>query len=192
MALTPQTIREATYHHGDLAHALEVAGLGILAEDGIEALTLRAVTRRAGVSATAAVPHFGNLTGLRSAIAGRGYAELAGRLGGAKGRGTVQAGLAYLDFALASPDLYRLMFRRELLDFERPELAVPSKSAFAALAAVAGGGERLDTTRTQPIMAGLWGKVHGLALLAIDGMLAPLTPAENRQELLGFLEQALG
>ncbi|HJU91281.1 MAG TPA: helix-turn-helix domain-containing protein, partial [Gemmatimonadaceae bacterium] len=47
-----------TYHHGDLRQALLDAALEILRTKGVEALTLRAVARAAGVSQTAPYRHF--------------------------------------------------------------------------------------------------------------------------------------
>jgi len=55
------------YHHGNLREALIEAGTEILDEDGLEALSLRACAKRAGVSHAAPQHHFGNLEGLRIA-----------------------------------------------------------------------------------------------------------------------------
>ena len=180
----------APYHHGDLARALVKAGSDILAESGVDALTLRAVTRRAGVSATAATPHFGNLTGLRSAIAAKGYEALATRLNAAKGGNTLEAGMAYIGFARANPDLFRLMFRRTMLDFSIPALAEASACAFATLETLA--GQAPDDGSSPARMAGLWGRVHGLAVLAIDGMLIPFLGDDSDETVTGFLMRALG
>lgn len=183
---------DAPYHHGDLARTLVEAGSEILAEAGVEALTLRAVTRRAGVSATAATPHFGNLTGLRSAIAATGYDALACRLNAAQGADAVQAGMAYLDFARTNPDLFRLMFRREMLDFGHPALAEASTRAFSVLKALSGRTESGANDKPDPArLAGLWGRVHGLAVLSIDGMLSPFTDEASDDDVTKFLRCAL-
>ena len=50
--------REAPYHHGDLRDALVEAAQRILETDGLVALSLRAVARRAGVSPAAPYHHF--------------------------------------------------------------------------------------------------------------------------------------
>jgi AcrR family transcriptional regulator len=47
-----------SYHHGDLKNALIAAGVDILAHEGIGALSLRSVARRAGVSHSAPYAHF--------------------------------------------------------------------------------------------------------------------------------------
>jgi len=181
----------SSYHHGDLANALLEAGRALLASDGLEALSLRAVTRRAGVSATAAVPHFGSLAGLRAALAAEGYRELALALGEASS--AHQAGMAYIRFAIANPNLFQLMFRRALLSERSEALQSASQSAFEALRGLAQG---LDTTTgrdegSAARMAGLWGRVHGLAMLAIDGMLSPIIAAESFDTMEGFLSKAL-
>lgn len=198
------------YHHGDLANALLQAARALLEEGGLEALSLRGVTRRAGVSATAAVPHFGTLTGLRSALAAQGYDELADALIRAQGsfdqpddtaRPTISssagphttaahaAGSAYIAFALANPDLFRLMFRNALLDHGRRELASASGRAFEALRHLSDG--EVTGAEQSAHMAGLWARVHGLALLAIDGMLGPLLEEAKALSLTEFLQDAL-
>ncbi|MBN9608496.1 MAG: hypothetical protein BGO26_19325 [Actinobacteria bacterium 69-20] len=52
------------YHHGNLAAALIDAGLEMAAEGGPEAVVLREVARRVGVSPTAAYRHFNGQSGL--------------------------------------------------------------------------------------------------------------------------------
>jgi len=179
------------YHHGDLANALLEAGRALLATGGLEALSLRAVTRRAGVSATAAVPYYGSLAGLRAALAAQGYRELALVLG--KASTAHEAGMAYIRFAIANPNLFQLMFRRALLLESSEALQSASQAAFEALRGLAQGldpatgGEEGGAAR----MAGLWGRVHGLAMLAIDGMLSPMIAAEGFDNVEGFLAKAL-
>ena len=47
-----------TYHHGDLPETLMALALEHIAESGTEKLSLRALAREAGVSATAPYRHF--------------------------------------------------------------------------------------------------------------------------------------
>src|SRR5215467_776183 len=68
------------YHHGDLRAALIRAGLAILAEEGVQALTLRAAARRAGVSHNAPYRHFADKEALLAAIAEEGFIDLAARV----------------------------------------------------------------------------------------------------------------
>lgn len=75
-----------TYHHGDLRAACLRAARELLEEDGSAGLSLRAVARRAGVSATAPYRHFADRDALVSAVAAQGYRELAEHLAAAHPR----------------------------------------------------------------------------------------------------------
>ena len=61
-------------HHGNLKEALVLAGMQLLRDEGLQALTLRRCAALAGVSHAAPAHHFDGLTGLKTAIATRGYA----------------------------------------------------------------------------------------------------------------------
>jgi AcrR family transcriptional regulator len=74
------------YHHGDLRSALLEHAVRILRTDGLEALTLRAVARAAGVSQTAPYRHFADRRALMGAIAADGFRELNRAMGEAMAR----------------------------------------------------------------------------------------------------------
>ena len=59
---------EHPYHHGNLAAALVDAALEMAAEGGPQAVVLREVARRVGVSATAAYRHFAGQADLTEAV----------------------------------------------------------------------------------------------------------------------------
>jgi AcrR family transcriptional regulator len=176
------------YHHGDLPAALLQAAEAILREQGLPALTLRAVARRAGVSHTAAAPHFGDLTGLMTELAASGFRRFNAALGQAQAnpgartpnRATAHA---YVRFAVENPALFLLMFRPERLDYERPSLREAAQGAQAALMRTTGS----PASTAPPDLATLgvatanWSLVHGFALLLIDGLLRSLleAPAAN-------------
>lgn len=61
------------YHHGGLAEALKQAVLEIVAERGLDAVTMSEAARRAGVSSGAPYHHYGNLDALLSATAVAAY-----------------------------------------------------------------------------------------------------------------------
>lgn len=64
-------------HHGDLRQALVAAALALVEEVGVEAVTLRAVARRAGVSPGAPYHHFPDKVALLAEVAREGFAALA-------------------------------------------------------------------------------------------------------------------
>ncbi len=168
------------YHHGDLPAALLRAAAEILREEGLAALTLRAVARRAGVSHMAPAPHFGDLSGLLSELAAVGYGMFNDGLRRAQenpgDRSLPNATAhAYVAFARAEPAMFLLIFRSERLDFSRPALAEAAQESARLLMrsvdpAAASGPEPEGLARFGRAI-GQWSIVHGFAMLLIDGRL---------------------
>ena len=165
------------YHHGDLAPALLRAAEDILRQEGPQALTLRAIARRAGVSHMAPAHHFGDLAGLLSELAAAGYRRFVARIAeaqrGLQGVERARAsGRAYVAFAQEEPDMFLLMFRSERLDFTRPALAKASAGAAQVLQTSAGvPGDAVAGRAGLARMVFEWSVVHGFAMLLIDGRL---------------------
>src|SRR3954465_7910303 len=121
--------RSGSYHHGDLKAALVDAAGDILRREGPEALTLRAVARRAGVSQAAPYRHFADRRALVGAVAERGFARLQEAMmqamtPDAAGRfGLKQVACAYVGFGHENPAEYRVMFGPEVARTDNlPEL----------------------------------------------------------------------
>lgn len=168
------------YHHGDLPAALLAAGAALLDEGGDGALSLREVARRAGVSPAAAYRHLPDKEALLARLAVRGYAEFAAALreaaGTAPDAALVAMGIAYVDFALARPARFRLMFGPLTARSADAALGVARAGAFETLSRVAG-------SRAASLRA--WGLVHGLAMLLLDGALPAEDPVALVREVLG-------
>ena len=177
--------RVAPYHHGSLRKALLDAAERILEENGIQGLTLRAAARKAGVSHAAPKNHFGDLSGLLSELAARGFERLAImmvsdiRERGSTAQRMKTIGRAYVAFARAHPGMFLLMFRSERLDMSRPVLRDAAQAAGRVLGdAVAArrgeeGGQVLTLQQAAGV-AGAWSLVHGFAMLLLDGRLKPI------------------
>ncbi|MFC7221244.1 TetR/AcrR family transcriptional regulator [Streptomyces polyrhachis] len=176
----------------------------LLTESGVESLTLRAIARHAGVSHGAPLKHFPHRAALLSAIATQGFRELAARTGDelnalpptAPPARHLRTGLhAYAEFALASPEMFQLMFRQDLLDPTDEELREAGTAAFTPLLT---GVRNLQTTGWQReadplLLAGaLWSSVHGLAQLWSWGSLPYATTATSMDQIYDTLCQALG
>ncbi|KEJ96572.1 DNA-binding transcriptional regulator, AcrR family [Pseudosulfitobacter pseudonitzschiae] len=171
---------QSTYHHGNLKEALVQAGLDILNQQGLADLTLRACALRAGVSHTAPKNHFGNLAGLMSAIAARGYQRLTE---------TMQTGLppdasradrrqaamgGYVEFARQNPGLFELMFSPQRTNGDDPDLLHHAGRCFAVLCDVSEGliwdkSDAPDAALRAQVMH--WSMVHGFAQLTASGKL---------------------
>ena len=176
----PKTKR-TPYHHGALRPALIAAARELLSREGPGAVSLREAARRVGVSATATYRHFVDKEHLLSAVAAEGFVEFADdlRKGGASGFDGM--GVAYLDFALRQPGLFRLMFGPLLKAREKyAELAEASDAAFLVLKDGARGvaGEAAEDV-AETIAYAAWSFSHGLARLAIDDVI----PAEQAHKI---------
>ena len=173
------------YHHGDLRSALGDDALQILRDEGLDALTLRAVARAAGVSQTAPYRHFADRRALVASVAAVGFRELERAMGAAMASGGGREGFrgiasAYVGFGRANPALYRVMFGAEVANTtELPELAVAARSS---LGFVQAGLEQLQAVGlVKPGDAGAmavacWAALHGLVSLILDGQAETVTP----------------
>ncbi len=170
------------------ARLVEV-GVELVAREGVQALTLREIARRAGVSHGAPRRYFPTHLELLSAIARRGFAELGERAAAAVGDGTASpraqlTALArcYLDFASDNRGMYELMFRHDLLESGHLGLRDTSLPLFARLVELA-GRVRPDAD-ARLVAGGLWANLHGIAQLWSWGSLQLATGADDLGPLL--------
>ncbi len=181
----PSADTNRPYHHGDLRRALLAAARELLAERGLDGLALREVARRAGVSHNAPYNHFKDRGALMAALAVDGLHELrdrcfaAAEAAGPEPRAGLRAsGIAYVMFAAEQPQVFGLMFRRELREEGDPSQRAAVRAAgLAAYAVLLGGlrkvGEVADESDGEIAGLAAWALVHGLATLIVEG------PVEN-------------
>jgi len=104
------------YHHGDLRHALLDEALRTIQTRGVEHLTLRTVGERLGVSRSALYRHFADKQALLATVGKEGFRKLGQVVAHAwerNGRGRIGFAAmvrAYVQFAVAHPSHYRVMF----------------------------------------------------------------------------------
>ncbi|MCT9008431.1 TetR/AcrR family transcriptional regulator [Streptomyces rhizosphaerihabitans] len=173
----------------DLRTRLIDVGVDLVTTEGAQALTLREIARRAGVSHGAPRRYFPTHLELLSAIARRGFTDLQGRAARAAGDGGTDpraqlTGLAevYLDFALTQRGMYELMFRHDLLESNRLGLRETSLPMFGVLVDLVG---RVCPEADARILAGaLWANLHGIAQLWGWGSLKLTTGADDYVPLL--------
>ncbi len=80
----------------------------LLARDGLEALSLGTVAKAIGIKTPSLYKHFGSRADLEAALIATGLQELAETLE-ASAEDLHSLGAAYRAYALANPELYRLM-----------------------------------------------------------------------------------
>jgi AcrR family transcriptional regulator len=158
------------YHHGDLRRAILDAAVESIEAHGSAALSLRDLARRAGVSHAAPIHHFGDKAGVLTALAAEGYELLADALVAA-GDDFVDAGVAYVRFAVTHKAHFEVMFRPDAYHRDDVEVTVARERAGQAL--VAGVHTRTARTGRQAELTGIaaWSLVHGFATLWLTGAL---------------------
>ncbi|WP_075214858.1 TetR/AcrR family transcriptional regulator [Mongoliimonas terrestris] len=157
----------------DLKEACVREALVIIADEGVEKLSLREVSRRLGVSHQAPYKHFESRDHILAEVIARAYEDFARHL---EARPAVAdpfddleaMGRAYMDYALGHPLQYRLMFGTPLPDPGRhPAMMEKAQYAFDLLR------DRIATMALRPVNAGpadptgdalfVWSCLHGLA-----------------------------
>ncbi len=171
-----------SYHHGDLRQTLLIAAKTLIAEAGIENLSLRKLAERAGVSRTAPYHHFSDKNDLLCAIAAQGFLRRhqEARDTFNNSRLTAEEKFAeficgYIRFAANNPEEYELMFGRniwkqnnstqELRDVAYPcfQHQLEMVTSWQEMGLISGD----NPLRTSQV---IWGAVHGIAKLRIDGI----------------------
>jgi AcrR family transcriptional regulator len=182
----PKKKQVGHYHHGDLRRALLEEAVRTIQADGVEQLTLRAVGQSLGVSRSALYRHFADKQALLASVGREGFRLLRLALTDAweqhgRGRQGFEAmGRAYVQFAVAHPSHYRVMFGRFLESSSRDtEFEQEAVGAFQVLVESLVDQQRAGLIRPddpQLLARFIWSGVHGIAMLAIDGQLQHVDP----------------
>jgi AcrR family transcriptional regulator len=169
----------------ELREACIEEALTIIERGGVEALSLREVARRLGVSHQAPYKHYPSRDHLLAEVVRRAFVAFADHLDARPRAGDPfedlnAMGRAYLDYAMRHPLQYRLMFGTPLPDpAAHPDMMTRGRYAFALLEqAIAALDEaRPPAARTaDPRLDALhvWSLLHGLASIAQTSALRTL------------------
>lgn len=165
------------------------AGMRLLEERGPEALNARGLAAEVGASTMAVYTHFGGMTGMYEALGREAFARFERYLRQVPDTDDpvtdlLVLGLAYREFAAASPQRYRLMFGlaspgalpsfgHDLTAEGTPATAAELNDAFALLPrqvrrAMNAGRIRRD----DPVLVAgqIWCMIHGYVLLETTGV----------------------
>src|SRR6266403_4350433 len=115
--MPPQLARKSinAYHHGDLRDALVQAALGEAELGGPEAISIKALAKKLGVSQPAPYRHFADRDGLLEAVTAEAFRQFNAVLREAIDKPSKRSKLsrlaqAALEFGLKRNGIYRLMF----------------------------------------------------------------------------------
>jgi AcrR family transcriptional regulator len=176
MATTP-------YHHGDLKNALIQAGVDVLTREGLGGLSLRKVAKQAGVSHAAPYSHFADKQALIAAISTEGFKQLYSQIQFAfeihredPENLIIETAWAYVQFALNTPDRFKLMFSSVLeKEKEYAEFVKASQDNFAQLVDIIETCQQAGFIKPgQPDVAAVsvWSTVHGFTSLLLEGQIS--------------------
>src|SRR5580658_4585788 len=193
---------------GDLPNALLAAVEAAVQVHGVSALSLRDVTRRAGVSHGAPAHHFRNKAGLLTAFAAQGYESLARTVadeiagaGGHDGADVLAAiGRGYVRFAVDHAAHFEVMFRLDALDVDDQAFQAASEAAYSLLTSTieqCRAEGRLGDLDPEVVTVSAWSLVHGLAALLISGRLSDRIREQDPNRLAAavsklFVDSVLG
>ncbi len=193
----PATGSGRPYHHGQLAEALVDASVAMARIGGPDAVVLREAARRVGVSATAAYRHFDGQAALLDAVKNRALGMLDDWMQSAaqevptgigdRERAAARLtaiGRAYLDFALSEKGLFECFcVGLPLPDGMALDVAVPAFGVLTSVIDEMVAAGALEPARRPGAEVAAWAAVHGLAVLALDGVLAA-HPAVDMAEMI--------
>ncbi|MFE0642009.1 TetR/AcrR family transcriptional regulator [Streptomyces sp. NPDC058877] len=192
---TPRAPRTAD-PEGGLRSRLVRAGVELVNDEGAHTLSLREIARRAGVSHGAPRRYFPTHLDLLSALARKGFDELAARMAEEDPETTPARerieGLArvYVDFAGTRRGMYELMFRPDLLESGRLGLREACMTLFSRLVGLVA---RVRPEDDPVVLAGaLWANLHGLVQLRHWSSLRLTTGDDPDALLAAVLDAHLG
>jgi AcrR family transcriptional regulator len=183
----------AKYHHGDLRNTLLTIATELLVEEGIQALSLRKIALRAGVSHNAPYMHFADKEAVLVAIAEEGFRMLSlvveAALASAEDSSREQvlaASKAYVRFAIDRAAHLQVMFRS--IDVEKyPNLGVVSQASLRRLSELVTSGQARGEFRAgdpDEMTKAIWAMVHGVATLSIAYQPTQLLPRDSIEDVV--------
>ena len=184
----------------DFRERLCEAAERLFAERGPDAVTMRQLASELGVSPMTPYRYFQDKDDILAAVRTNGFNRFAEALeaarslpGNARSRGSA-VGEAYVDFAFAHPNTYKLMFDlNQPLDDSHPELIAAGRRAHDNMSGwvrdlVDAGHMKGDP---EQIGAMFWAATHGVVVLEMAGKLPPGSAHDLHHRLSSTLAKGL-
>ena len=180
----------SNYHHGNLRQTLLSTATSMIAQKGIESLSLRKLAEQVGVSRTAAYHYFQDKNALLCAIAANGFKRWEISLDQLNANQLPhrdkfeQYILSYIAFATSNPEEYELMFGRCIWKQSKctEELQNISHKTFQHQVDMIQYWQSIGLViGNNPVRVAqiIWGTLHGIAKLFIDGVYTDVGRAEE-------------
>jgi AcrR family transcriptional regulator len=178
-----------TYHHGDLREALIRAALKEAEKSGPEAISIKALAKRLGVSQPAPYRHFADREALLAAAAAEAFRQFSAEMREVIDRPSKRSKLsrfarATLEFGLRRTGIYRLMFASRVMACAATdsELHAAGRETFALLVEAL-EAPAVGLLRERQALK-IWASLHGVIMLAEQGLLTGEVAGTTREELV--------
>ena len=183
-----------TYHHGDLREALVQAALREAEREGPEAISIKGLAKKLGVSQPAPYRHFADREALLQAVTAEAFRQFNAVLREAIRKPSKRSklsrfALAALDFGLRRNGIYRLMFASRTMACATTdsELHMAAKEAFALLVE-SFEAPAVGLLRERHALQ-IWVALHGMITLAEQGLITGHAAQVTREELIEDIVQ---
>lgn len=182
------------YHHGDLREALVKAALAEAERGGPEAISIKALAKKLGVSQPAPYRHFADREALLQAVAAEALRQFSAVLRETIGKPSRRSKLsrfaqATLEFGLHRNGVYRLVFASRIMACapDDSELHNAGMEAFGLLLEAL-EAPAIGLIRERHALK-IWASLHGVVMLAEQGLLTGELAGTTREELVEDIVQ---
>ena len=189
--MPPRLVRKPpdTYHHGDLRDALVQAALQDAEQGGPEAISLKALAKKLGVSQPAPYRHFADREALLEAVTAAAFRQFNAVMRESIDKPSKQSKLlrfahAMLTFGLRRNGIYRLIFASRTMACAQKgsELHNAAMEAFALLLEAL-EAPAIGLLRERQALK-IWASLHGVVMLAEQGLFTGQLAQTSREELV--------
>ncbi len=169
----------------------------LLDREGPDGVTIRAVARAAGVSHAAPANHFADRRHLLTELASEAFRQYLAFVDAFPAPNRARAYVAgMVEFALAFPGRYQLIWRKDLVDWEDPAFLEQMDRAYADFLRELGQSEARSGDRPpdiETLATAAWSMAHGYAVLRSTGIFDSRTDAVTGQSRVeAILDLLLG
>lgn len=183
---------QQNYHHGSLKTVIMDAALEMVAESGLESLSLREIARRIGVTTAAPYYHYKDRQSLLIELAIAGFAELFEALKYARDTTSAaedqvrSAVTTYLHFGQRHRALYSIMFSGKFATHSRlQEMVSIATASLKILSQSIATTSNLGKSKSSEAAFCAWSLVHGILTLDRNGVLDESVAEQERLALQG-------
>jgi AcrR family transcriptional regulator len=184
----------------DFRERLCEAAERLFAEKGPDAVTMRQLAAELGVSPMTPYRYFHDKDDILAAVRANGFNRFADALDAARARALsprakgAAVGEAYLDFAFAHPNTYKLMFDLDQPHEEKyPELVAAGRRARQTMTGYVDDQVAGSVFKGEPETIGLmfWAATHGAVVLELAGKLPQGAARKLHHDLITTLAKGL-